>query len=181
MKQSPKLILLLIPLLLAACKKDEMKLLPDATQTGANTMGVIVNDKAWEANGGTGFQPAKPVDGGYLAPTSFDKSRHNVIVESTRKNGTGFQIYLRDVSKPGEYLLSTTTNLFGGELRQPQNYGAYYIPGKLYMTTSRYTGKVIITRADTVNKIVSGIFAFKAEHGKDTVTITNGRFDVSTF
>lgn len=181
MKHLHKLILLLLPLLLTACKKDELKLLPAATMTGANTMGALINGEAWVANGGTGFQPAKPVEGGYLATTSFDRTRNNVIVESTRKNGTGFQIYIRDVSKPGEYPLNATTNLFGGELRQPQNYGAYYVPGKLYMTTSRYNGKVIITRADTVNKIVSGMFEFTAVHAGETVRVSNGRFDVSTF
>lgn len=179
-KLRPKLMLLIL-LLFAACKKDELKLLPDATQTGADTMGAIVNGKAWVANGGTGFNPPDPVEGGYQGTYSYDETRNNVFIRAYRKDKTGFQIYLRNVSQPGEYPLNTTTNLIGGELRQPQNYGAYYIPGKLYMTTSRYTGKVIITRADTVNKIVSGIFAFKAVHGKDTVTVTNGRFDVGTF
>lgn len=172
------LILLLLSLLVVACKKDEIKLLPDATQTGANTMGAIVNDRAWVANGGTGFMAPKPVEGGYLATRSYDVTRNNVLISAYRKDKTGFQIYLQNLSQPGEYLLNTTTNLFGGELRQPHNYGAYYIPGKLYMTTSRYSGKVIITRADTVNKIVSGVFTFKAVHGQDSVTVTNGRFDV---
>ncbi|GGG30925.1 DUF6252 family protein [Pontibacter amylolyticus] len=174
-------MLLLLPLLFAACKKDELKLLPDATQTGADTMGAMVNNKAWVANGGAGFNPPDPVEGGYLASRSYDETRNNVLISAYRKDKTGFQLYLRNVSQPGEYSLNSTTNLFGGELKQPQNYGAYYIPGKLYMTTSRYTGKVIVTRADTVNRIVSGIFAFKAVHGKDTVTVTNGRFDVGTF
>ena len=177
MKLPPKLNLLLLPLLLAACKKDELNLLPDATQTGANTMGAIVNNRAWVANGGTGFNSPDPVEGGYLASRSYDETRNNVLKSAYRKDKTSFQIYIRNVSQPGEFLLNTTTNLFGGELRQPHNYGAYYIPGKVFMTTSRYTGKVIITKADTINKIVSGIFAFKAVHGKDTVTVTHGRFD----
>ncbi|WP_143741282.1 DUF6252 family protein [Pontibacter ramchanderi] len=181
MKQILILILLLLSLVFAACKKDELKLLPDATQTGANTMGAIVNGKAWVADGGTGFNPPDPVEGGYHGTYSYDATRNNVLIRAYKKDKTGFQFYLRNVSQPGEYPLNTTTNLFGGELSQPQNYGAYYIPGKLYMTTSRYTGKVIITRADTVNKIAAGIFAFKAVHGKDTVAVTNGRFDVSNF
>ncbi len=82
------------------------------------------------------------------------------------------------MSKPGDYVLNSTTNLFGGELRQPQNYGVYIIPGKVYMTTSRYTGVVTITRADTVNKVVSGVFRFRAVHGQDSVLVSSGRFDV---
>lgn len=176
-----KLPLLLIFLFLLACKKDEMKLLPDATQIGADTMGAIVNGKAWVANGGTGFQPPEPVEGGYHGTYTFDETRNNVVIQAYRKDKTGFQLYLRDVSRTGEYLLNTTTNLFGGELKQPQNYGAYYVPGRLYMTTSKYTGSVNITRADTVNRIVSGTFSFKAVHGNDSVAVYNGRFDVSTF
>lgn len=179
MKQLNKLtLLLLLPLLLAACKKDELKLLPAATMTGANTMGALVNGEAWVANGGTGFQPAKPVEGGYLFTTSSDKTRNNVLIQSVRKDGTGFQIYLRDVSKTGEFPLNATTNLFGGDLRQPQNYAAYYVPGKVYMTNSTFTGSVIITRADTVNRIVSGVFEFTGVHAGETVKVSNGRFDV---
>lgn len=181
MKHLLKLILLLLPLLFAACKKDELKLLPDATQTGANTMGAIVNGKAWVADGGTGFNPPDPVEGGYHGTYSFDNTRNNVFIRAYKKDKTGLSIYLRNVTQPGEYLLDTTTKPFGGELIQPYNHAAYQVPGRLFMTNSRYTGKVIITRADTVNKIVSGFFAFKAKHGKDTVTVTNGRFDVSPF
>lgn len=181
MKHLNKLSLLLTLLLLLACKKDEMVLLPSATMTGADTMGAIVNHRAWVANGGTGFQPLEPVEGGYQGNYSFDETRNNVFIRTYRKDDTGFQLYLRDVSKPGEYPLNSSTNLIGGELKQPQNYGAYYVPGKVYMTNSRYTGVVIITRADTINKIVSGTFAFKAVHGQDSVSVTSGRFDVSTF
>ncbi|ARS38012.1 DUF6252 family protein [Pontibacter actiniarum] len=182
MKHKSKLLLLLFPFFLnTACKKDELKLLPDATQSGADTMGAIVNGKAWVANGGTGFNAPDPVEGGYHGTYTFDSTQNNVLIDAYRKDKTGFQIYLRGVFKPGEYPLNSTTNLFGGELKQPQNYGAYYVPGKLYMTTSKYKGMVIVTKADTINGIVSGTFAFKAVHGQDSVVVTNGRFDVSTF
>lgn len=176
-----KLPLLLIFLFLLACKKDEMKLLPTATMTGADTMGAIVNGKAWMANGSNGFQPPEPVEGGYHGTYTFDDTRNNVLITAYRKDKTGFQFYLRNVTKTGEYLLNSTTNLFGGELKQPQNYGAYFVPGRLYMTNSRYKGSVNISRADTVNRIVSGTFSFKAVHGSDSVAVYNGRFDVSTF
>lgn len=174
------MLLLLLPLILTtSCKKDEMDLLPEATQVGADTMGAIVNRRAWVANGGTGFSAPDPVEGGYYE-AFYDSTRNNVLINAYRKDKTSFQFYLKDVSKPGEYLLNSTTNLVGGELKQPQNYGAYVEPGKVYMTNSRYTGMVIITRADTVNGIVSGTFAFKAVHGQDSVSVTSGRFDVST-
>ncbi|MBC8151666.1 MAG: hypothetical protein H7Z72_02015 [Bacteroidetes bacterium] len=49
-----------------------------------------------------------------------------------------------------------------------------------YVTSSKYTGWVSITKADTATGIVSGTFEFKAAtpSGK-TVTVSNGRFDVN--
>ncbi|WP_299759021.1 DUF6252 family protein [uncultured Pontibacter sp.] len=181
MKHFLKLPLVLIFLFLLACKKDEIELLPKATMTGADTMGAIVNSKAWVANGGKGFNAPAPVEGGYHGTYTFDSTRNNVLIDAYRKDKTGFQIYLRGVSKTGEYPLTSTTNLIGGELKQPENYGAYYVPGKLYMTTSKSKGMVIITRADTVNGIVSGTFSFEAQHGQESITVSYGRFDVSTF
>lgn len=180
MKKIYGLSLLCLFILIISCKKDELEALPDATQSGANTLGAIVNGKAWVANGGPGFNAPDPVEAGYLGARPHDETRNNIIIEAYRKDKTGFQFYLRDVSKPGEYPLTSTTVLFGDLQRQPQNYGAYYVPGKLYMTNSSYTGKVIITRADTVSGVVSGTFAFKAVHGLDSVMVSYGRFDLNT-
>ncbi|WP_187261905.1 DUF6252 family protein [Pontibacter beigongshangensis] len=177
MKHLIKFTFLLLALLFASCKKNELDLLPAATATGANTMGAIVNGKAWVANGGTGFQPPKPVEGGYTS-TPYDETGNNVYIQAYKKDKTQIHIYLRNVSKTGEYLLDSYTKVFGGEPKQPQNYGIYYIPGKVYMTTSEHTGKVIITRADTTNGIISGVFHFTAVHGAETTTVTNGRFDM---
>ena len=49
-----RLLLLLLPLALLGCKKDDPKpedQLPPATRTGANTFGCLVNGQAWTPNG----------------------------------------------------------------------------------------------------------------------------------
>ncbi len=71
---------MLLPFLFASCKKNEIKSLPPITTTGANTMGAIVDGKAWVANGGTGFQPPKPVEGGYQAVRPYDETRNNIYI-----------------------------------------------------------------------------------------------------
>ena len=50
-----------------------------------------------------------------------------------------------------------------------------------YMTTTTYTGSVEVTRADSVNRIVSGRFSFTAvsSTGK-TIKVTDGRFDLNS-
>ena len=51
--------------------------------------------------------------------------------------------------------------------------------GKMSNTT--YTGSVEVTRADSVNRIVSGRFSFTAvsSTGK-TIKVTDGRFDLNS-
>lgn len=50
-----------------------------------------------------------------------------------------------------------------------------------YSLIAQKSGKFEITKLDTINKIVSGIFSFTLYKGGanlDSVTITEGRFDV---
>ena len=49
-----------------------------------------------------------------------------------------------------------------------------------YFTNQSYYGRVILTTVDTISGIVAGTFEFKAYNHitKDSVIITDGRFDV---
>jgi len=50
-----------------------------------------------------------------------------------------------------------------------------------WITNNQYTGKVEVTRLDTVNNIISGTFEFNAINLYNTpqpISITDGRFDV---
>ncbi|MDJ1497667.1 DUF6252 family protein, partial [Cytophagaceae bacterium DM2B3-1] len=65
----------------------------------------------------------------------------------------------------------------------PLNYAAYFPGnGKAYVTTPEYQGTVTITRADTVNYIISGRFEFTVydPESKHTIHITDGRFDINS-
>ncbi len=89
-------------------------------------------------------------------------------------------LFLNNVISTGRYELNFKTETQPGNLR-PLNYGSYESSKNgEYVTTPEYTGFVNITRADTVNAIVSGTFEFTAVNRRDpskTVRITKGRFD----
>ncbi len=89
---------------------------------------------------------------------------------------------LQNATKPGTYLLNQSTAHFPNH---SASY-AYYVerrftPTNEWITNIQYTGKVEITRIDTVNNIISGTFEFSAINLYNTpqpITITDGRFDV---
>ncbi len=50
-----------------------------------------------------------------------------------------------------------------------------------YVTTNVYTGRVNVTKADTLTGLVAGTFEFTAVNRRDpskTLRVTEGRFDV---
>ncbi len=90
-------------------------------------------------------------------------------------------LYLKGVGKPGVYPLNFNTGISPDALA-PYNYGHYYDGSNRYVTDSQHTGTVTITRADTVNKIIAGTFEFTGydPKTKQTISISEGRFDVKT-
>lgn len=175
--------LILNALLFSRCTKEK---LPKATQEGKNTFGCKVNGKNWVPQGGGPFSGLEPVNGGYQATYNFNITKNNVFIRAY--NGeSSINIYLRSVERTGVYPLNFDTGS-SPNYRNPDNYGYYETEGNIngiirsieYYTTTQYTGRVNITRADTTNKIISGTFEFTAvnrETGK-TVKVTDGRFDV---
>jgi len=175
------LIFILILLVFSTCKKNELDALPPATQIGNYTFGCLINGVAWVPNGSGGFSPDKAVEGGYQDDYGNPKQRHNVWITTVRNDGSSMDIYLRNVFKEGEYLLNYDTGVAISVLF-PENYAYYYDRNSNYITTSKYKGKVIVTRADTVHSIISGTFEFTGYDAitKKTITVTNGRFDTKT-
>lgn len=167
-------------LLLSACKKDDG--LPPATQEGKNTFGCKVNGKAWVPNGGSGFMGAKAIEGGFYdvyKRNSFEK-RLGVYIRAHMKNGEYINLYLQE-SQVGKYQLNKNTSILPNDF-YPENYGAFY-SNSYFITNSVSTGEITITRADTINLQISGIFQFTGIRGsgssQQTVSITDGRFDIN--
>jgi hypothetical protein len=162
-----------------SCQKEK---LPKPSQSGANTFGCKINGKNWVPHSTGGFGGTEPTIGGFFYSAN---NRPDVWI-TAYDDRTSIDLFLNNVTSTGEYLLNQTTQPIPPSTR-PANYGAYFIDGNTiadpdyaYITSRQYTGKVTITRAGTVNRIVSGTFEFTAydSDSKQTVRITDGRFDI---
>jgi hypothetical protein len=173
----PAVWLSLFCLVLWGCKGP----LPKPTQEGKNTLGCRLDGKKWIPNGlpgAPGGGRSAPVLGGYQKPIAGIK--WFVHIQSYRDQ-EGVILFLRDVVKPGVYELNQATETFPRALT-PSNYALYETRSEAYLTDATHTGQVTITRADTVNWIISGTFEFTAVNRQDpgkVVRVTKGRFDVT--
>ncbi|WP_375416207.1 hypothetical protein [uncultured Hymenobacter sp.] len=170
-----KLLLLTLPLaLLLGCKKDDpdpVDQLPPATQTGANTLGCLINGQPWTPQGNDG------------------SSNYRVVYDRALGGAFDLRAY-RYQQKPTDnyqYMI-----LFATRLYAPKSYSfrdsldtEAYISDRMTgcELTSRdkaiyRRGTLTITRLDLQAGIISGTFDFVlAKPGCDTVRVTQGRFD----
>jgi Family of unknown function (DUF6252) len=168
----------IISVALFSCKK-EVSELPPATQTGANTFGCKVDGKLW-VPAGFGIVPTAPT---LEARFGADYLYINARNFSSSPNETEFELFIKNITIPGNYALNTTVSYPVAS----DSYG-YYVhrnitPGNEWITSSQYTGTVTFTRVDRMNHIVSGTFAFQAinlYNAPQPVNVTEGRFDVIT-
>jgi hypothetical protein len=164
-------------LCLVSCKK-EITELPPETQTGANTFGAKVNGSLF-APQGFGSLPADDILEVRRLPSK------DVIINArnfaSSPNEKEFELRIKAVTAVGVYPLNVTTT----QGTSAASYG-YYIkrnvtPQNEWITSATYTGSVTITKLDTVNRIVSGTFAFNAlnlYNAPEPLSVTEGRFDV---
>ena len=152
-----------------ACKK-EVSELPPATQTGANTFGANVNGKFWVPKG-------VGIIGKPMLEAHYDINRTVVINArnfASTPNESEFEIIVKNVKAPGVYLLNDDAGS-----------SVYYVERKFmptgeWKTGNQYGGQINVTVADTVNRIISGTFEFKAAsiYNESPLTVTEGRFDL---
>ena len=174
-----KKLLLLTAVVVAftACKK-EIKTLPEATQSGANTFGAKVNGENWGPLK-AGILPTAP-----LLEARFSGDQSIVITArnfSRTPIETEMEIYLKGATAPGTYPLNQNTARYPS---QSASY-AYYVKRNVtiedqWMTGNEGTGEVVITKLDVPGRIIAGTFQFtaNAKYGSAPITVTEGRFDV---
>ena len=170
----PFLLLLTLPLaLLLGCKKDAPDpagQLPPATQTGANTLGCLVNGVPWTPQGNNGSSNYS---------VSYDQNPYGVLDARAYR--------YQQPTDNFQYLI-----LFARELRGPKSYDLRDLVNTRVSWYDKLTGcdlssddantyhkgTLTITRLDLQAGIISGTFAFTlAKPGCDTVRVTQGRFD----
>ncbi|RYE18440.1 MAG: hypothetical protein EOP51_21970 [Sphingobacteriales bacterium] len=166
-------LLLLLPLLFFACKKDNDNEpgLPPATQEGRNTFGCKVNGQVW-VNGGDDWKA------NYKWADYIDSSGVFYLGGSSSKNNQHSEVGLVIKHLPFSGIINSQHQCNGWYRRAIYQNNVSNI--QKYVTDSLFPGTVTITKFDTINLIVSGTFQFKAklEDGTETVDITDGRFDL---
>ena len=172
------ILLFTLTLTLSCCNKDDnpsssKDQLPAETQTGANTVGCLVNGKVFLPHAG-GINPEvncfyQYIDNEFYFNLHFTDLRNggneSVVVQVNKINLQVGQTYPlnRNIINDGDFT--------GG--------GGIYTPSAIrYYTNTIKTGELKITLLDLTNSIISGTFWFDAVNSTgETVQIRSGRFD----
>jgi len=182
MTQPISIIIILITALSNSCTKNIGDKLPPLTFEGKNTFGCKIDGIPWVPQGRYNWAFIEyPTSGGYYA--EYNSPLVHVWIK-TNDPGGYIDLYIKNYDsynylKPGKYLLNknTSSRPFGYGIYH--SYGACWFNGKEYITDSLHTGWIELLKSDSVNKIVSGRFAFDAYNAidKKIYKITDGRFD----
>ena len=182
------LLFILIAFLIVGCRDnsdDNSPKLPPETQTGANTFGCLVNGRLFYPRDGT-FD----IMGANKAVVYSGNNKFDEILVANFKDGKPlnymyFHIHDLPTKGVGEYVWKES-NFNKGIDGLMQNY--LYVRAFDYTTNTwkwytsyENSGKTVITKYGG-QPIVSGTFSGKlrTSDGKETIEITNGRFDINT-
>jgi hypothetical protein len=188
MKQNILLMGFVVLITTASCLKDLDEDLPTATQSGNNIFGCKIEGKSWVPNGTHDIFVSIPAITSNIIQSQGVKYLHI----SARKDPSAFNneedayddmdIDVMLPSTPGEMIIDKTCN--SCDLYCPYSSLRFKIKGLLnggcFITDSSNKGKIHFTKIDTLNRIVSGTFEFKAidKNTGKIISVTDGRFDV---
>ncbi len=163
------LFLISLILTLSCCKNDDdqptdpIDQLPPATQTGENTFGFLVNGEPINVTN-TSQQVAIYQQGQLQFGGGVDNSERDI----------GLSISLVDPITVNVYYNLTNFPMYTAEFGRRE--------GEIncsYAFENTYEGKVLFTKIDTINFIISGTFEFSTiTEGCEDIKITEGRFDM---
>lgn len=168
---------------LSACHKDDPNALPAATQDGRNTAGFLLDGQPWLPKLTPSSQTPFPVNVYFGRMQGANYLSVNMSRYQDGSNLQGFGLWFSNIRKPGTYQLNQDINTVVISGPRPP-YGVYTIhspsPRKSFYTSTQAQGQAIITRFDTVARVVSGTFEARVveENGTATHEITQGRFDI---
>jgi hypothetical protein len=157
--------------LFACCKRSD-SVLPPATNNGSNTFGCMLDGKPWTPSGPGLGTSVFASSGGFV----HDQDGKLVIsIKAWTYNDTICFKLIDCVA--GNYSLETDC---AGRTQACGNHGYLQTTqGSYYSTDFTNRGRVTITHADTVTKVVSGTFEMTLFSNKSSnmALVTNGRFD----
>ena len=131
-----------------SCNKDP---LPKPTQKGKNTFGCRVNGEVWIPERTIGAIPASPaITGGF---SKSGNNTFNIRLYARKNNGQDLKLSLPNAIVGDNFFSQTLP----GQINYAEFYDGNFVP---FQTSSVNTGKVTITCADTISKILSGTFEY---------------------
>ena len=169
------LLIILIPAI--GCKKHKHDTpadqLPPATQTGANTLGFLLKGQPWTPKGWSGGTTNLSL---YYDP-SYHGGTFNITTyrELSQNDKQTFGIAMDSFQNTGSFYLNKFSNLKVGFDNRIESCTITPFDTSIY----RY-GKLVITKFDKINQIISGNFDFTLFNSAcgDTIKIIDGRFDL---
>lgn len=153
-----------------ACKKDK---LTKETQNGANTLSCLLNGVVLKPCSHTviGGPNAKPV---WVSLSVYSGVTQATIGASCNEDSNwAISLEIGNLTGTGEYLLSSSSN---------RAVYTVYEDARMYSSYNTGIGKIIITKDDRANTILSGTFEFEGKDNDDPgkiMKITSGRFDIN--
>ena len=167
---------LFISIITSQCKKDmpsatlPPETLPPITQIGANTFGCKINGQVWVP-----YYPCEDTwwNGAVELAYNFNSANRNSVLPMS------FGMIAENFTDQNTLTIGTFEAFYGtGNVIDTLDIGfsnnnGYYTP------VSGDPNKIFqITKLDTVNKIISGIFSFTLYASySDSIIVTDGRFD----
>ena len=163
----------------ASCKKDQPPnvlppdTLPPITQTGANTFGCKINGQVWVP-----YYPCIDTywNGAVELEYGFNSPNKNSVLPM------GFGMIAQNSNDQNFLTIGTIGTIIYGKgniIDTSLSIGFFNDTGYYRLLGGDPNNIFQITKLDTVNKIVSGIFSFTLYASfSDSVVITDGRFDL---
>jgi len=160
-------------MVLSCCNKNGVRIpvMPDATQTGRNTMGAYVNNTLWVP--AISFDNTG-IDASYTIPFL---QMDGIVEDASGVSKTEIFFNIHNFTGVGKYTLNTDPN----NNNTDNSAQCLKVNGE-YVTDSLHQGTVIVTHFDDKKHIVSGTFQIKLinkNNPADSVTVSSGRFDVT--
>lgn len=176
------LICSLFLLLISSCKKEKGEQLPPITQEGRNTLGCLVDGKPF-VPGETLFGNINPLSCYYYSSTTNYKAGSLFIQGIAVNKEVSGNIFIQraNIFSIGKYSLKSDSCSSNNQCDvagyYKKNEGTDYVgQGVTYFSTM---GELVISKLDTLNKIVAGTFYFSAKSPNGKIReITSGRFDL---
>lgn len=187
-------LFLSVTVILVSCKKDDANVtfsLPAKTQSGQNTFGFLLNSSVWTNYGQVCFLFAggcrENLTGTYY---TSDGDIHIAVDKVLYKNNSWLTQENLDLNLATNFRGATTYSTLTSDTIGI----GYFIseqgqPDKTYLLSqTNPTFNIVITKVDTVTKIMSGEFSGKlfrrindtsfATSITDSIILTDGRFDI---